>query len=433
MNRELQQDELDSLMSIYEEEIEQFDDPDGQTVTQLALPVIVPDEGICINIYEVDPYTSELQMMGNFTFQYVPPVTVSFRLPAAYPGSAAPQFTVSTTWLSRLHLELLCQELDRICESEQGGPILFSLCDWIQHDFLALLYERFPQGINLVKETSEGDPRAQPQCLSLEDTVRSLMQFDRERKVEEWRRDTHECDICLEEKSGAQFDFVPCCRKGFCHNCLVEMCTRLVNSGSFSLLQCPNCNVEYHPDFLKMYLDAELMERWERLTLQRSLEAMQDVHYCPRCESVVISEENFAQCGQCQYAFCAVCLDSYHSNSSCDEMAALLRQARQSKDRENELKTLRAIQRQARKCPTCHIFISRTHGCNKMTCSQCQGYFCYSCGKSIKGYDHFNTTPGVPGGCKIFDEVTDDMLLFYGGAANPDIFGVEGFGAFLPH
>merc|ERR1712137_609393 len=173
------------------------------------------------------------------------------------------------------------------------------------------------------------------------------------------------------------------------------------------------CNEMFHPSLLKLYLSDEEMERWDKLTLKRTLESMSDVCYCPRCETIVIvdDDEHFGQCTNCTYAFCSVCRGDFHNNSTCDEMAVLTKQIRQSKDAENEMKSLHLIKKQARSCPRCKIFIARTHGCNKMTCSQCGQFFCYSCGVAISGYDHFNGN--VRGGCKVFDEVTDEMLYYY--------------------
>ena len=64
-------------------------------------------------------------------------------------------------------------------------------------------------------------------------------------------------------------------------------------------------------------------------------------------------------------------------------------QAAREADLLNEVRSLQAITRDSRRCPRCGMAISKIEGCNKMTCSQCQSYFCYRCGKGIDGYDHF--------------------------------------------
>jgi len=65
----------------------------------------------------------------------------------------------------------------------------------------------------------------------------------------------------------------------------------------------------------------------------------------------------------------------------------------------NEVKTMATIQKTAKQCPKCKIAISKTEGCNKMSCRNCGCYFCWKCNKEVDGYDHFKE-----GNCSLFDE-----------------------------
>ena len=51
-----------------------------------------------------------------------------------------------------------------------------------------------------------------------------------------------------------------------------------------------------------------------------------------------------------------------------------------------------------------------------MTCSQCGKFFCWSCGKLIDGYDHFEGRPECWGilEAQIADELYDDDLTVNG-------------------
>ncbi|XP_024878054.1 E3 ubiquitin-protein ligase RNF14-like [Temnothorax curvispinosus] len=53
--------------------------------------------------------------------------------------------------------------------------------------------------------------------------------------------------------------------------------------------------------------------------------------------------------------------------------------------------TTEYLQDNAKRCPKCRSFISKTEGCNKMTCRNCQSFFCWLCNNQIHGYEHFNT------------------------------------------
>lgn len=409
-------EEIESIKAIYEEEIvvQKFAESPGQeNQFQLVLPIELPEDGITLNACIKE--SNKKQIIGNYNLNYLPPITLSFTLPPNYPSDQAPNFSISAEWLTKENLSIICKEFDSLCEANQSCPCIFVLCNWIQYDCLHFLFPN--DEIDLYQENQEDnesfpEDRAKPQCQNIQDTIMNLIQNHKQEKMIKFKQTNHTCNLCFEEKEGKQFTMMPCCENSFCNECLHHMCNSLVKNGSIDLLKCPNCNLEFHPNFLQLFLNKKQMERWERLTLQRTLDTMSDVRYCPRCEAATISEDNFAQCPLCSYAFCCRCMGDYHVSSSCDEMAVLMKKARQSKDFKSEMKSLRAIQKQARKCPNCHIFISRTEGCNKIVCSNCGIYFCYACGKQIQGYDHFNTTGGR-GGCKVFDEVTDDMLFFY--------------------
>jgi len=52
------------------------------------------------------------------------------------------------------------------------------------------------------------------------------------------------------------------------------------------------------------------------------------------------------------------------------------------------------VNKYCKPCPQCKTPISKTSGCNKMTCQNCHVYFCWKCSEIIKGYQHFEVNPG---------------------------------------
>ena len=67
-------------------------------------------------------------------------------------------------------------------------------------------------------------------------------------------------------------------------------------------------------------------------------------------------------------------------------------QKRREREKINEMLNMKEIHRDSKLCPSCDMAISRTEGCNKMKCGNCEQYFCYRCNKAIDAsdpYGHF--------------------------------------------
>jgi len=83
----------------------------------------------------------------------------------------------------------------------------------------------------------------------------------------------------------------------------------------------PSCRAELGPGLLRRVLSEDLFLRWESLSLQKALEAMPDVTYCPRCEAVCWANsddgDDSADCPQCHFSFCTLCRNKRHVGSEC--------------------------------------------------------------------------------------------------------------------
>ena len=139
------------------------------------------------------------------------------------------------------------------------------------------------------------------------------------------------------------------CDHAFCADCVRQMCVLHVTEGTVGALRCPEpaCGAALAPAAVRDALTGRsydvsgakaartkktratvdetrsagsLYERYEKLSLERGLDAMADLTYCPRCEHAVLEDEDgdhCAQCARCLYAFCSLCREGWHPGSAC--------------------------------------------------------------------------------------------------------------------
>lgn len=196
------------------------------------------------------------------------------------------------------------------------------------------------------------------------------------------------------------------------------------------------------------------MVRYERLTLQRSLEQDGAVE-CPFCAQTAFLEQtagggspatsapllpdntyrHLARCAYCSYTFCNRCKMPWHSGGDGGCKLNFLYQQYKNGDAKLRAKLEAShgraffqklaederankmseawVRSQTKPCPRGHP-VQKINGCNKMICSVCGEKFCWKCLKRIDGYEHF----GAVGACQLFN---DDGLM----VANEHGWGYE--------
>ncbi|CAM0903059.1 unnamed protein product [Alopecurus aequalis] len=294
-----------------------------------------PEDGKCPNDDTEQHDNGQDELSYNCNFEYLPPLILTCLLPKSYPSKDPPYFTVTAKWMDEHNVSQLCEMLDIIC-----------YCSNKRH--------------------------------------------------QSFLEEVHVCMICLNQSKGSNFIKLPC-QHLFCVKCMETLCKMHVKEGSLFQLVCPDtkCNTSIPHNFLKRLLSIEEFERWDRLALEKALNSMADVVYCPKCEiGCLQDDDNNAQCAKCSFTFCGICKELWHPGKQCVTLEQKLqRQKASGKLTETEMAqqmvNIRELYKDVRLCPNCRVAIYRSEGCNKMMCTSCGQLFCFRCCKAITGYSHF--------------------------------------------
>lgn len=149
-----------------------------------------------------------------------------------------------------------------------------------------------------------------------------LSEHNEDQLMKHFQKSSHSCQICFSEKQGSDcYQFR--CRHVFCKECIQGFFTTLIAEGSVDSLKClaVDCKITPTPHEIKLTVQKDIFERYDRLLLQRALESMNDVVYCPRpqCNNPALREQNekLATCSVCRYSFCSFCKMGFHGVEPC--------------------------------------------------------------------------------------------------------------------
>ncbi|PIN22822.1 putative E3 ubiquitin ligase [Handroanthus impetiginosus] len=406
INKQLQEDELLAIESIYGDNIFIMDNQSGLKCFQAHIHVEVP-KGLRITA-KFDSEKSNnnsSEFSYSFEVEYLPPIILTCLLPQSYPSMHAPYFTISVQWLGSSQISRLCSKLDSIWQELAGQEVVYQWVEWLRSCSLSFLGFDDEVVLGPYGVRNHEDRRAISRSVSTDIDIPLIKSYDAEQHHEDFCRNIQECCICFSEFAGSEFIRLPC-QHFFCEKCMKTFSNMHMTEGTVLKLKCPEtkCDGMIPPGLLKRLLGDKEFERWESLMRQKTLESMADVVYCPRCETACLGDEDDdAQCSNCYYSFCTLCRERRHVGVSCmtPEMKLIILQERQNsrsmgneqrrreEDLINQLLSIKEINRFAKQCPSCKMAISRTEGCNKMVCENCGQYFCYRCNKAISGYEHF--------------------------------------------
>ncbi|XP_059166242.1 E3 ubiquitin-protein ligase RNF14-like isoform X1 [Physella acuta] len=357
--------------------------------------------------------TSGRKWQGSFDVKYLSPLYLDITFPPTYPSSDPPSYQLSCPWLTSTQLECTGQMLDNLWQEGKPMVIVFTWIDWLENNLLSYLGITDHLVLHLLSSTlpDDGDEKNSASD-GLGEVIAHMIRYNHEQMRLEFCQSMQECPVCLMEKPGIHFHKLQECQHFFCTDCMREFCDLHVRDGTVEALKCPDikCKTILPPYIVQAVLGPEAYNRWEVLLLQKTLDAMADTDYCPRCNSLVIAEAeeslHLAHCTVCLFSFCTECRRCWHQGRPCQTDDELLQDLNKRVKRgglsvaehgkflemkrklQEEIKNKEIVVKKTRSCPSCKARIEKIDGCNKMTC-RCGISFCWVCGRKIDGYEHF--------------------------------------------
>uniref|UniRef100_A0A8C1L3I0 E3 ubiquitin-protein ligase RNF14 n=1 Tax=Cyprinus carpio TaxID=7962 RepID=A0A8C1L3I0_CYPCA len=442
-DQEAQEDELLALASIYDEK--EFRRAEAAKEGEIHLCLELPPD-FRLLVKGQNSTEHHLSFLG--------PLVLSFGFPAEYPSVSAPVFTLSSNWLTRVQITALCRRLDELWEENQGNVVLFTWMRFLKEETLDFLGIQSPLEIQSTESESgqqqaadvsgekckvqDLDPRAVQEVDARTDILSQLLDFDEAQKQKVFDGKVFCCGICYSEKLGSDSLLFKECQHVYCKACMKEYFQIQIRDGKVQCLNCPEpkCVSMATPSQVKLLVGEDEFARYDRLLLQSSLDLMKDVVYCPRkscCMAVMVEPDStMGICPACKYAFCTLCKRSYHGLNHCkptDDDYRSMRAEYNSASEERKKFLEKRFGRQViqkvldsfstdwlkdncKQCPCCGTNIQKNKGCNKMTCSLCQSYFCWIC-MTVLGredpYSHYND-PSLPCYLKLVSGAGDIKL-----------------------
>lgn len=178
---------------------------------QIHIHIETP-KGLTISVRLNSPSDIETKSDGHpefsysFKVQYLPPIVLTCVLPRSYPSHLPPHFTISVQWLNSSKISNLCSMLDSIWKEQPGQEVLYQWVEWLNSSTLSYLgYDDEiilgPYGVR-----HAGDKRAMSGCVSPDVDIPSMKTYNEEQRIENFRKDFHECCICFSEYPGNFFN-----------------------------------------------------------------------------------------------------------------------------------------------------------------------------------------------------------------------------------
>ncbi|KUJ23217.1 uncharacterized protein LY89DRAFT_605984, partial [Mollisia scopiformis] len=196
--------------------------------------------------------------------------------------------------------------------------------------------------------------------------------FEVEREPSPPRHALRECSVCFEELPEASFPeqkLTSTCNHEptTCRTCLATAVTTQIADAAWDQISCPEC-----PETLP----------YDVKSLLAAFRTIPGFTMClgPGCGSGQIhgggDEEPIMTCKTCEFKTCFAHKMPWHTGQTCAQYDAARRERMEQESASDAL-----IAQIAKACPNpeCGHAIEKNHGCDHMTCIQCNYQFCWIC------------------------------------------------------
>ena len=305
--------EMEALASIFTEDEFRCADT-AKPPFSFEVSIAINVEGVALVLEVVPPSVGLERPPLRAQVTHLPPLLLRVYFPPTYPSAVPPSFQIACSWLSARALVQLADTLAGVASSDYSGePVVFAWIELLRDAALGAAATASPHDRTIVCPldsrweddcgSDDGDVRAAPLWSAESDGdgeswLRALLAYDAHEAAIAWRRAEHECAVCMDEKRGDECTRLRC-GHDFCTECLTEAARVHVAHGSVERIACFECDAALSPALLRTLLTPKEAEKCERLLLSRSLDAMDDVAYCPRCATGCLTTDDMAMCDKC--------------------------------------------------------------------------------------------------------------------------------------
>lgn len=277
-NKQQQEEELLILKSILGEDIIELGSEKDQFEIQIQLQL--PSK------FSLRLHDRSNQLITSI--EHLPPLVLTVHYHDQYPSSIdAPNFVLSSSYLTQKYLRDMCEVLDKVWQENLSQSIVYLWIENLKEHFLST-HELCLTDIEENDQNEEEDPRAMSNYdpSQAAHVYEELISYNQNKIHERFLNEYHQCPICMSSDIyGRDMILLSKCQHAFCRDCLREYAQMQIKNGTVEWLLCPDsqCQLTLFPSEIKTIVENDqLYEKYERLLLQKTLEQMLDIVWCPR-------------------------------------------------------------------------------------------------------------------------------------------------------